>query len=238
MILVYLAVNPYLPRLYPGKLRLHWKVLTDIVRVGVPAGIQAMVITLSNMFAQYHINSFGVDAIAAFTAYFKVELILYLPITAFGQAVTTFVGQNIGAGDVARARRGTRTCIGLGIGVTMVLGALTLLFRRQAFGLFATDPAVIEIGAGIACVTFPFYSIYVIMEVLADTIRGAGKSFVPMALIMANICGLRILYLAAAMALFHRISVLAAAYPVTWAAAAICLTVYYKKMAWMPYSTK
>ena len=86
------------------KLKIYGTVLKEIIRVGIPAGIQSLVITLSNVFAQYHINGFNVDAIAAFTAYFKVELPIYLPIVAFGQAITIFSGQNIGAKMCIRDR--------------------------------------------------------------------------------------------------------------------------------------
>ena len=138
----------------------------------MPAGCQNLVITISNIFVQTAVNGLGVTAIAAFTAYFKVELILYLPIMAFGQAATTFAGQNLGAGKPERLRRGIRTCLLLGSVYAAGMAALMLLLGRPAFGLFTRETAVIEAGLRIIRVTFPCYWLYVFLEVHADAPAG------------------------------------------------------------------
>lgn len=204
-----------------------------IIKIGVPTGFQALVITLSNVFVQYHVNSLGVDAITAFTAYFKVELLIYLPILAMGQAITTFTSQNIGAENYDRVRKGTRVCIMMGVGITAVMSTFVLFFGRQAFDVINSDPSVVDYGLQIISITLPFYWLYLILEVLGGTIRGAGKAVPPMAIILTNICVLRTLLLFVMMSSFHDIQGIAITYPITWASTAICMGIYYWRGNWM-----
>ena len=206
--------------------------LQKILSVGVPAGLQSLVITLSNVFAQYHINTLGTTDIAAFTAYFKVELLLYLPIVAIGQAASTFVGQNVGARDFARAKRGTRDCVLLGIALTVCTAALLLVFGKYAFWLFNKDTAVIAEGLKIIRVTFPFYWVYVLLEVYGASIRGAGRATPPMVIILSNICVLRTILLFALVPQLQSAQAVAMCYPITWATTALCMLLYYKKGSW------
>lgn len=211
------------------KIRIYKDFLLRILKVGVPVGLQSLVITLSNIFAQYQINSFGVDAIAAFTAYFKVELIIYLPIVAFGQAITTFSAQNIGAGKVERMKIGTKVCLLMGITLTIATSVTVLIFGRQAFGVFNQDSSVINYGIRIIQTSFPFYFLYVILEVLGGSIRGAGKSTQPMIIILLNICVLRTILLFSIMSFYHDVRGVAMTYPVTWAVTDICMFIYFFK---------
>ena len=206
--------------------------MKKILSVGVPAGLQALVITLSNVFAQYHINTLGTTDIAAFTAYFKVELLLYLPIVAIGQATSTFVGQNVGARDFARAKRGTRDCVLLGVALTVCTAALLLVFGKYAFWLFNKDAGVIAEGLKIIRVTFPFYWVYVLLEVYGASIRGAGWATPPMVIILSNICVLRTILLFALVPQLHSAQAVAVCYPITWATTALCMFLYYKKGSW------
>lgn len=215
------------------KVRIDKDFFSRILKVGVPVGLQSLVITLSNVFAQYQINSFGVDAIAAFTAYFKVELIIYLPIVAFGQAITTFSAQNIGAGKIERMKIGTKICLVMGIALTIATSVTTLIFGRQAFGVFNQDSSVIDYGIRIIQTSFPFYFLYVILEVLGGTIRGAGKSTPPMIIILLNICVLRTILLFSIMSFYHDVRGVAMTYPITWAATSACLSVYFFKGKWL-----
>ncbi|MGI6007308.1 MAG: MATE family efflux transporter [Ruminococcus sp.] len=210
-----------------NKLKIHGAIWKDIVKVGIPAGIQSFVITLSNVFAQYYINSFSVDVIAAFTAYIKVELPIYLPIVAFGQAVTTFVGQNKGAGNQERMEKGTFICAGLSVCITLVMSSLMLVFGKYAFGLFNKDVQVINYGIEIIHISFPFYWIYAILEVIASSLRGEGKSLPPMVIILCNICVLRTVLLCLIMGLYHDVRGIAVTYPITWSLTVICLMAYY-----------
>ncbi len=210
------------------KIRISGKILSEVLRIGVPAGLQNMVITLSNIFVQTAINGLGVTVIAAFTVYFKVELVIYLPIVAFGQAATTFVGQNMGAWRLDRVRKGVRTCIRIGLVYAVGVAAVLLPAGGFAFSLFSPDRAVIEAGMRIIRVTFPFYWLYVFLEVHADALRGAGHSLPPMAIILLCVCVLRTVLLMTFTHIWGSLEAVAAVYPSAWLAAAVCLTLYWK----------
>lgn len=208
----------------------------QIIFIGFPAAVQAMVITLSNLIIQSCINSLGVDNIAAFTTYFKVENFVYLPILAFGQANTTFTSQNIGAGYLKRAQKGTVITMGLGICVTVTISMLLLIFHDFAFGLFTEDGTVLELAYSIAGITFPLYFLYVFLEVLSAAIRGAGKSIPPMIIILINSCLVRVAALQIIMNIQPTVTGVAVVYPLTWATNVICLALYYCFGRWKPKS--
>ena len=220
-------------RLRWRKIKLYSESAGKILKVGIPSGIQSTAITFSNIFIQYHINSLGVDVIAAFTAYFKVELFVYLPIMAFGQAATAFTGQNIGAGYVERVKKSAKAGIVVGICFTIILSSFLLIFARQAFGLFTTDVSVIDIGVSLAHITFPLQFIYVFLEVFASTIRGAGKATAPMVIVLINMCGMRIILLQIFISLWPSAQGVALTYPVTWLITALCMAVYYRFGRWV-----
>ena len=138
---------PY--RLHGREIRFEASILKEVIRIGVPAGCQSLVITLSNVIAQYFINSFGEDSIAAFTAYFKVELIIYLPIVAFGQSIMAFSGQCKGAEDYSRIRKGTEICLALSMLVAGLTSAAALRGGAVLFRIFNKEAAVIEAGLSI-----------------------------------------------------------------------------------------
>lgn len=129
------------------------ELLKQTVSVGMPVGVQSLVITLSNVMVQYHINSFGEDAIAAFTAYFKVELLVYLPIVALGQSIMTFAGQNAGAGNWTRVRKGTVQCAAMSMLLAAATACVCLPFGEQLFRVFAREESVIQLGRQIIGVT-------------------------------------------------------------------------------------
>ena len=213
-------------------LTVNMQIFKEILQIGIPAGIQSMVITLSNVLVQSQINSLGVDVIAAFTAYFKVELIIYLPIMAFGQTMTTFVGQNMGAGKTDRVKKGFRICTAISVVYAASVAAVMLFAGRAAFSIFTKDAIVVDYGMKILTVTFPCYWIYSILENISDMVRGAGNAIKPMIIILLNICVLRTCILYLFMFMWHSISSVAAVYPISWATAAICLILYYRCSKW------
>lgn len=228
---VYLMKRDDEYRLVWRNIRIYGDILGEILRIGVPAGLQNVVITISNIFVQTAINGMGVNVIAAFTAYFKVELVLYLPIVAFGQAATTFVGQNLGAGKTGRMTEGVKRCIGMGLAYTVLMAVLLLWSGRFAFGLFSQDAAVIETGLRIIRVTFPFYWLYVFLEVHADALRGTGNSVTPMLVILLCMCVLRTLLLFVFTRVWGSLEAVAAVYPCAWLAAAVFLTVFWQRQS-------
>ena len=199
--------------------------LKRVLAVGAPMGLQNMVVTLANIIAQRQIDLLSVEAVAAFTAYFKVELPIYYAILATGQATTAFVAQNLGAEEQERARRGSWLCQGLGLVVTLALSALMLLVGHWAFWIFNQDPEVIAIGQQIIAITFPFYFLYAVFEVQSDTIRGQGHSVGPALVAFLNICVFRTLLIFAFTWDGATVECIAAAYPISWATAAACMLV-------------
>ena len=198
-----------------------------MIRIGVPAGCQSLVITLSNVIAQYFINCFGEDSIAAFTAYFKVELIIYLPIVAFGQAIMAFSGQCKGVEDYSRIRKGTGICLALSMLVAGLTSAAALRGGAVLFRIFNKEAAVIEAGLSIIRVSFPFYPVYCILQVVGDSLRGCGKVKQPMLIVMLNICIIRTLLLCVLVPLTGSLQGVTVTYPITWALTAVCMMGYY-----------
>ena len=215
-----------------SKLAVDGSMTREIVRIGLPAGLQGVVVTLSNVFVQYFINGFDVTAIAAFTAYYRIELLFYMPLCALGQAMMTFTGQNVGARLYGRVKSGLRTTLIFGVAYSVALAAVLLYFGRETFGIFYSDPAVIDMGIKIIWIAFPFYFFYVFLETFADTLRGAGLSTVPMYIVLFNQCLLRTVILFGFMQLAHDIRLLAEDYPITWGTAGAMLYWYYRKGTW------
>ena len=211
-----------------SKLAVDGPMTREIVRIGLPAGLQGVVVTLSNVFVQYFING----SIAAFTAYYRIELLFYMPLCALGQAMMTFTGQNVGARLYGRVKSGLRTTLIFGVAYSVALAAVLLYFGRETFGIFYSDPAVIDMGIKIIWIAFPFYFFYVFLETFADTLRGAGLSTVPMYIVLFNQCLLRTVILFGFMQLAHDIRLLAAVYPITWGTAGAMLYWYYRKGTW------
>ncbi len=217
------------------KLAVDGSLTKEIIRIGLPAGLQGVVMSLSNVFVQYFINGFGVTAIAAFTAYYRIELLFYMPLCALGQAMMTFTGQNVGAGLYSRVKSGLRTTLIFGVAYSFALAAVLLYFGRETFGVFYTDSAVIDMGVTIIWIAFPFYASYVFLETFADTLRGAGESIVPMYIVIFNQCILRTVILFGFMQLAHDVRLLIAVYPISWSTAGAMLYWYYRKGTWIKH---
>ena len=222
--------GPY--RLRFSRIRIHPHTCGKILRVGIPSAVQSVVITLSNLIVQSRINGLGVDSIAAFTIYFKVENLVYLPILAVGQANAAFASQNMGAGFVERIKKGTWTSAAMGVFMTVLISTAVLLFPGFVLGWFSTEAAVIRLGTQIVQITFPFYFLYVFLEVFAGTLRGAGRAAAPMLVVILNLCVVRILVLEAVMRVWRNVQGVALIYPVTWAVTALCLFACYKEIRW------
>lgn len=210
-----------------NQIRWSTSVASQVLRLGVPAAVQAIVITLSNLIVQGTINGLGIVSIAAFTAYFKVENIIYLPIMAMGQAYAVFVSQNMGLYDFERIGQGLRVTAKVGIGVTIALTAFVLGVGTTIFSWFATDDAVISLAVQIAWIAYPFYFIYMVLESFGSAIRGVGNTFAAMVITVVNMCGIRMVCLYAVMQLYPDPLGVAAVYPLTWASTAAMLGLYY-----------
>ncbi len=206
----------------------------NILAVGIPAAVQAVMISLSNVFVQSSINSLDEVSIAAFSAYYKVENFIYFPIMAVGQACSAFVSQNIGARNITRVRRGMQRSLVLGVGVTLVLSAIVVMGAEIAFTFFSKDPDVIKTGSQIATVAFPFYFLYVFLEVFSATIRGSGKAMATMVITIINMVFVRIAVLMVMTHLYPGPLGIAAVYPITWLTTAASMFGYYLSKRWVP----
>lgn len=206
----------------------HKGLFCDILKIGIPTGIQSIAITLSNIIIQAKINHFGVYAIAAFTAYFKIELILYIPIIALGQAIITFMAQNIGANQYDRSQKGLNYCVIYGAIITFIASLILLILSPYLFSIFSAEKSVISYGIEVVKITFPFYFLYVILESFSSAILAFGKAIPPMIIILTSFCGLRIVLLIELLKKYENIKVIASTYPISWAIAALGVFLYYK----------
>ena len=225
MLHLYRLKEPYALRIRFSDCNL--KELTDILKVGVPAGVQSIIITLSNIIIQSQINTLGVTSVASFTVYFRVELIVYLPIVALGQAVVSFIGQNYGAGNWERIKKGNRLCILGGSLITFAACILLIIAMPVILNVFTKDAAVAVQTLEIVKVTFPFYFFYTVLECFSSNLRGFGKAFLPMIVTVISFCGFRIIALFALMAKNPSPDKVALSYPISWGIAAAAMAVLY-----------
>jgi putative MATE family efflux protein len=202
--------------------------LKKTIYIGLPAGLQSVLYTVSNLIIQADINGFGTDAAAAWAAYGKLDCFFWMILQAFGIAITTFVGQNYGAGQIQRSKKGVRTCLYMTFGSTLAIEAIYLTFSRYGFMLFVSDTAVIDLGVGMLNCIVPFYFTYIFIEILSGAIRGTGKSLVPTLITVFGICVLRVIWLAIVPAKFGTINSVMLCYPVTWTVTSLAFFFYYK----------
>ena len=206
------------------------RVIGTILRIGAPAGLQGMVFSLSNLCIQSAINSLGADVIAASAAAFNVEIFAYFVLNSFGQACTTFVGQNRGAGDLERCRKATRICMGQDMIFTAVISALIILSGHALLRIFNTDPEVVRLGYIRILILISAELVNVVIEILSGAMRGHGQSLIPAIVSLAGICGVRIIWVYTVFPFSRTFNTIMAAYPISWTITAIVLVVAYFMM--------
>lgn len=216
------------------KIRWHGGMAKRIIKIGLPTGIQNMVISFSNVLIQSSVNGFGAKAMAGFAAYIKVDGFNILPVMSFSMAATTFTGQNIGAGKIDRVKKGMWVTLVMGMVYTIITGVLLLMFSNQIIGVFSGDRDVVYYGTLAMWYFCPFYFILSIMHELAGTIRGTGKTIPPMAIILLALCIYRVLWVQFAVPHFDSIRGIYIAYPISWAIGAVLMVLYAWKGKWMP----
>lgn len=214
-------------RLEKGKYHVDWAILKEILRIGMPSGLQGMVFSLSNIVLQSAVNSLGADVIAASAAAFNVEICAYFLLNAYSQAATTFIGQNFGAGDFGRCRRVTRIALIQSIVVTQGAALLLIFFAGPLLRIFNGDPQVIAMGT--MRMKFILYGEFVncVLEILSGTMRGYGYSLIPALVALIGICGTRITWCYTVFARFGTYPSLLAAYPVSWVITAAVIVIAY-----------
>lgn len=208
------------------KIKLHKESAKKIIRVGLPTGLQNTVISISNVLVQSGINGFGATAMAGFGAYLKVDGFNILPVLSFSMAATTFVGQNYGAGKIDRVKKGMWITLGMVTLYTIVTGALLLTFSHQIIRLFSAYTAVIAYGADAMKYFCPFYFVLGILNCLAGTVRGTGKTMPPMIIMLISMCIFRIFWIQLALPRIGTIEGIYMLYPVSWAIGAAMMVLY------------
>ena len=211
-------------------LRVHLPILRRIIRVGIPAALQMAVTAFSNVFVQSYINFFGPDCMSGWTAYTKVDQLLFLPMQSLALAATTFVGQNLGTGQVERAKKGARTAFLLSAAITVALVLVLLPTAPYLVYFFNQKPEVIQFGTLFLRRLSPFYVLCCVNQVYAGTLRGAGKSQVPMFIMLFSFVLFRQCYLFL-MANFISNTVLPIAfgYPAGWLVCSTLTLIYYRR---------
>ena len=216
------------------KLKIHKNMAYGIIKVGLPTGIQNMVISFSNVLVQSSVNGYGSSAVAGFGAYTKVDGFNILPVMSFSMAVTTFTGQNIGAGKIDRVKKGMWITMAMGVVYTITTGCLLLIFSEPIMRLFTQDKEVIEYGRQAMYYFCPFYFMLSIMHALAGTIRGTGKSIPPMIILLTSLCVFRVIWIIFVLPHFSAIDGIFVLYPVSWAVGIVLMILYAWKGKWLP----
>ena len=215
------------------KIRFHRDMFSEIVRYGLPSGVQNSVIAFANVIVQSQINSFGKLAMAAYGTHAKIEGFAFLPITSFNMASTTFISQNLGAKQYDRAKKGARFSILAAMLLAELIGVCCFAFAPYLIGFFDQTPGVIAYGVQQARTAALFYCLLAFSHSVAAVCRGAGKAFVPMCVMLSVWCVIRILYIILVMRLTGEIGYIYWAYPLTWGISSVIYLIYYLRSDWV-----
>ena len=237
-IILFLVRSEDVYRVKLKDIRCYDNLLGKILKIGLPTGVQNIVISLSNVIVQSSVNSFGAVAMAGFAAYIKVDGFNILPVLSFSMAATTFVGQNVGAGRLDRVKKGMYVSVAMGIIYTVCTGILLLAFAPQVIGVFIQNGKVVEYGVYIMRFFCPFYWMLGILHILAGTIRGTGKTMQAMVVFLFSLCIFRVLWIWGAMSVSHKIGGVMLGYPLSWLVGLVMILIYVWKGNWMPYGMK
>ena len=227
MVTVKLMREKGILKLYLKEIKLYPSILKSQLRVGIPAGIQSIMYNITNVIIQSALNTFGTDTVAAWSVYGKLDALFWMMSGAFGIAITTFVGQNYGAGRYDRVLKSTRVCLLIDGIASLSLMLFLIFFRGILFRIFTTDQAVISIGCDMLFLVAPWYISFIFIEVLSGSLRGIGDVIIPMIITMVGVCFLRIIWILGALHIHPTVEAIIFSYPVTWLSTAILFIIYY-----------
>ena len=232
-VLFILCKNKTEYQIHFNKLKVDSKTLKEIVHIGIPAGLQGMVVSVSNVVVMYYINGFGSATVAGFSSANKFDNFLGLPVNSFALAITNFISQNLGAKKYERVKKGVRITLVMGLVTVIVLGLIVFLFAKECIGLFASDEDVIEAGAKCIRVMCPFYFALCFHQIYSGVLRASGRSVVPMLTSIISFVVIRQIFLAIVLKQIHLIEVVGYSYSFTWILAAIFTSCYYHLSGWL-----
>ena len=215
------------------KIRFEKRALVEILQNGLPAGLQNSIISIANVVVQSNINAFGAAAMAGCGAHSRIEGFGFLPVTCFTMALTTFVSQNLGAKQYDRVKKGIRFGIGCSAIIAETVALLIFCFSPTLIGLFTSDAESIAYGVLHERTTTPFFFLLAYSHCMAAIFRGAGKSTVPMLVMLLCWCIIRVAYVTVAVHFFPVLQTVSWAYPITWCLSTLVFTIYYFKSDWM-----
>jgi putative MATE family efflux protein len=220
-------------RIILKKLRIDGPTLKKELMIGFPTGIQNSVIAIGNVVVQSNINAFGSVAMAGCGSYFKLEGFVFLPITCMCMALTTFVSQNLGAGQVDRVEKGSVIGSAISVGCAELIGVSVFAFAPIFLRMFSSEAQVLAIGTTQARTESLFYCLLALSHCLAGIYRGAGKTTVPMIVMLSSWCLLRITYITIIVRIIPVVNVIFWAYPLTWSVSSVIFIIYYFKGKWL-----
>lgn len=215
------------------KIRFHKATLREIVRYGLPSGVQNSVIGFANIVVQMNINSFSSAAVAGSGAYSKIEGFAFLPVTCFSLALTTCIGQNLGAGKYDRAKKGALFGILCSITLAELIGLMVFIFSPQLVAMFNDNPSVVAYGVRQARIEGLFYCCLALSHCIAGILRGAGKATIPMMIMFGAWCVIRVAYITTVLHFIPHIEVVYSAYPLTWTLSSVAFIIYLLKADWL-----
>lgn len=230
---LHLMSGRFTVRLSLKKLRPDPTLLRQVLHLGLPSGVQNSVISLANLVVQSNINAFGDLAMAGCGSYSKVEGFAFLPIRSLSLALTTFVSQNLGAGQLDRVKKGSRLGVLMTVGFAELIGVAVFLLAPWIIGLFSPTPEVVAFGVRQARVISLFYFLLAFAHACSAILRGAGRSVVPMVIMLSVWCVFRILYITVMVRFIPDITVVFTAYPVTWFISSILFAFALRKGNWL-----
>ena len=216
-----------------SRLRMDREILKEVLRYGVPTGVQNSVIGLANVMVQTHINTFEDVGTNACAAYARIQGFAFLPITSFSMSLTTFIGQNLGAKEYARAKQGARFGIWCSMIMAEIIGVILFVFAEPFVKFFISDPESVAIAVQQSHIESLFFFLLSYSHCLAGIFRGAGKATVPMFVMLGVWCVFRIAYITVAMMIDHNIIWLFWAYPITWTISSVIYLIYFYKSDWI-----
>jgi len=222
-----------------GSYRIIWRflkinkvMLRKIWKIGLPSALQQAVTSFSNVFVQSYINHFGSACMAGWTSYAKIDQFALIPLQALGLSATTFVGQNLGAGNLKRAKEGTRIAVIMSLAVTAVLIVPLMLFPTQLVSMFNSKPDVLEYGVLFIRIISPFYLLCVINSIYAGALRGAGDTRASMIIMLGAFVVFRQIYLFIVSRLTDSVIAVVLGYPAGWLVCSVFIYAYYKLSRW------
>ncbi len=222
-----LMTSPELCHFSIKEIRIDGELLKRQLLIGLPGGISSSMYGISNSIVQTAVNNIGTDASAGWTALAKLDGIYWMIGGSLGIAVTTFVGQNYGAGRLDRIKKSTSIGLSMNVGAGLIAAVILVFFSRPLLKFFTDDPAVLDIAVNALRIMAPFYALFAFIEIYSASLRGMGDSVVPMIMTMVGVCGFRIAWCVFVVPLAPSMDTISYNYPLSWVLTAAAFIIYY-----------